>query len=1194
MSDANFNRSSLLLRPESQPIQWAQLTEQQRDCVTGVIKMLAAAAESLSKKKDETNYPDWLELERHSQLAFIDGRRGTGKTSVMTTIVRLLCDKDFAAVNDTGLKCELEQLSGRVVPLEPLDMEPLPNETHLVAAILARIYRAISDKYDRRSNCSAGCIEDSPEYIRFEQLVAELNRSLVTNLDARKGSLDREQYGQAVTELEDDRLRIRQRLEEVLENLPGRCEEDTRRKSSNKQKDGRLFLVIIDDVDLNPERCLELLRTLRAYSPPQLFFLLMGQYELVETIINMQIAAEYQKVRGSNNDFTIYSSKLIQNRIADVSHGAIRKIIPKSFTLSVLSPEEALDFCPNRNDQPQHQKFSELLTQIQLPTSQLEIASLPGSYDNVYKLLRSKTDLFELHPIINAFSITPRHLLDLYTSLEQALKAPSGQKRNKRLLGVFLNHWQRAIREDPLVSATLERSSLTTQELVNRPFDFLEFRVEQEIDDNHYDILVEKPNFESSSNTTLEPPKPSVHVRVHSPAQNLRYFGLGLKERFQSEDAASRRIQCSDHTFGCFVLFHELSVAFSNTESDLPLDTLSNIPSLLSTVWSNEQHEAIIPWPKPDFISLTTTMAFLSSVARSGSDFKASSRKEEVKRIQELVYRYWEISVDLISKKPGRKKLAPEALRRLFNVEALFFLPEICGDEGAPLFWRDFIRPQDYSIEIGSEVTLLQKRKFLDLRAPFIKTLLDNGFKNLVDRLKVHAREVLDIPFAIPAGTRNETDSIEERFSSLSNQLSLVQGRLNEAQRSNQISSVEQLLTQATIFEKMNTLASAELTSLADQSASGLMRSYPADPNVHSLAIRVCIRRSAAYRTLQQTDIAITCITKSKYLLERSKGIGISDDERFLLETLVLYESIEVYSQARDFREANTENTLLIEMIEKRVIEKTSMDANYVKLIEANLRQIRLLEEYEEAASRLMVITEFANRIAEFSSSDPWSCKIASELVLVLGADIKQRLSDSGRDAVREFKSAWIKLVKQFQNHFAENHLLHYPIAHFLGLQYYFEKLPDELGNATECAVTRWDLAKWQAETQPSEPSVTEELSSAAKELARLYELQNKSWEEAETLVDAIGQLGRRIKQAENKTRIFELLLPLFETLYSIKDEKVRELLKARNTVHWDLISDAETVLPNSPAWRELKAKLGSLWNGTSGPTNNEGNSSAE
>jgi hypothetical protein len=59
-----------------------------------------------------------------------------------------------------------------------------------------------------------------------------------------------------------------------------------------------LFLIPIDDVDLNPRRCTELLRLLRTYSPPrELFFLLMGQFELVEHIVERSMTADFRGIK---------------------------------------------------------------------------------------------------------------------------------------------------------------------------------------------------------------------------------------------------------------------------------------------------------------------------------------------------------------------------------------------------------------------------------------------------------------------------------------------------------------------------------------------------------------------------------------------------------------------------------------------------------------------------------------------------------------------------------------------------------------------------------------------------------------------------------------------------------------------------------------------------------------------------------
>ncbi len=86
-----------LLRVEANPAQtWQELTEQQKLGLDKLLKMLDQAVRryrELEKRPRKTKTP-WLNYEKCSQLAFIDGKRGTGKSTLMATLVSLLVGGD--------------------------------------------------------------------------------------------------------------------------------------------------------------------------------------------------------------------------------------------------------------------------------------------------------------------------------------------------------------------------------------------------------------------------------------------------------------------------------------------------------------------------------------------------------------------------------------------------------------------------------------------------------------------------------------------------------------------------------------------------------------------------------------------------------------------------------------------------------------------------------------------------------------------------------------------------------------------------------------------------------------------------------------------------------------------------------------------------------------------------------------------
>ena len=304
------------LRPEAQPVSaWSQLTQHQRNALEQLANMLFEASKRTSVDTRSKKELPWLFNETRTQLAFVNGKRGTGKTTLMTTLASGIFQPDcfLEFENETAttqsdanppdqrvsdpqyrrVKDLLTQLKDCVICVQPLEMEGLPENTPLMVAILARILRAV--ELSQHACAPSG---GDREQRRFRQFLVRVSQSIESNLPQRRGQLDPEQYGQAVFDEEQKRLQLPSDLDVILKELSNRIIGRAQGDCSNRQRPRPLFLIPIDDVDLNPRRCTELLRLLRTYSPPrELFFLLMGQFELVEHIVEQSMTADFRGIK---------------------------------------------------------------------------------------------------------------------------------------------------------------------------------------------------------------------------------------------------------------------------------------------------------------------------------------------------------------------------------------------------------------------------------------------------------------------------------------------------------------------------------------------------------------------------------------------------------------------------------------------------------------------------------------------------------------------------------------------------------------------------------------------------------------------------------------------------------------------------------------------------------------------------------
>ncbi|MCY2966792.1 MAG: hypothetical protein NT069_24710, partial [Planctomycetota bacterium] len=659
----------LYLRPEAQPIEhWDRLTEYQKKGLEHLLNMLR---EAVGKNAgDDSQRPQkrlpWLFAETKTRLAFINGFRGTGKTTLMTTLVGAIDEPDAFKEGQPGddidqgrfktVKQLATDLHNQVIPVQPLDMEALPPNTPLLAAILARVYRAAQD-YTQDFDAPRGLLADDPADNRearrlkiFQQRVA---KALDSNLRVRMGNLDPDQFAEAVMAEEDNRLGMVRDLEQVLSDLSKTLRETLKRSSRVKSGDGQLlFIVPIDDVDLNPHRCLELLRLLRTFSPPrELFFLLMGQYDLVESIFKLQIAADFGKVHKEGDGLLTLSKKTLQNDLAAVSAANVRKMIPPHARVDLpkLSLADVLEFRPlglrNSTDartQGDSQAgksapLEELFRRIPLWTKEGKTCRFPTLAALVSGSREESADFAALRNVASAcdfnwaqycglgmYQVHARRLADVWIELRHMLEmlpprngtgdtgaTPQAARSIQELLS---KHWARAVDADPHLSAD-ERRRLEREGLgrcTRFPDDEPAYERDLEIADAAIEVKFDNDNY----------PATTYHPRLRFTAlwagSGVPQFDLRVAARPHATDEVSSStpgaIPVESEATRCSgVLRHDLFELFNaetQTIGEFP-ELTSERPVRLSWVGS-EGEVAAYPWPIPPLPTFVETSRFLN------------------------------------------------------------------------------------------------------------------------------------------------------------------------------------------------------------------------------------------------------------------------------------------------------------------------------------------------------------------------------------------------------------------------------------------------------------------------------------------------------------------------------------------------------------------------------------------------------
>jgi hypothetical protein len=380
----------------------------------------------------------------------------------------------------------LGALNRRLVWLATIDMETLAEPTNLLAAILARVSEAAWGRGAEERDV-AGLLESRSEsrdtLLHLQHLETNVALAWDGNLAARGGQLDPDSFAIEVMRTERARLSLNRSIREALDDLARKVfGKDGRDGVSNP-----LFVLSVDDFDLNPLRCLDLLRALRMVSVPRLFTVVLGDVKVAEMLFNLKLSGDFARLAGRSGreDLLSLSAEDVRGLAGEVAANAIRKLLPPAqiIRLEHMTPAEALKYAPAR-DKPaptlygvlaasplrvnaRYQlayrmanlaEFFQLQTpNMDLPESALERAEQPAPVGPGAEIARG------VYTGSLVFSNSPRRIADLWHELELHLSDTARETLAKKelprepaasydhvraIVGVFANHCQRSIAED--------------------------------------------------------------------------------------------------------------------------------------------------------------------------------------------------------------------------------------------------------------------------------------------------------------------------------------------------------------------------------------------------------------------------------------------------------------------------------------------------------------------------------------------------------------------------------------------------------------------------------------------------------------------------------------------------------------------------------------------------------------------------
>lgn len=340
-SSASNSRAAERTQPrrEANPYPLDNLTPEQRNAIEQISGLILHTLDALKTHKEgRSDRARWYDADRRSQLVLLSGKRGTGKTSTLLSLYNMMTGEDPIAKQERERKSEIDTLyqqRDRLLWLEPLDLDPVPAGSNLIAAVLARI----QDKLEPHKPTSGA---RSPTWENFDKVVRQLISTWVPHLEEQKSGLDSVVYISEVNRLERERTGLHGRANNAIQKVLSEC---------FPRGGSPLFILCIDDFDLNPSQGLDLVELLRFLQLKNLFVIALGDRDNLEEQLGLHEVGRMARLAEP----ALLSQKYLDRRSTSFASQKLRKLIPPGQTLSLNArpePKEQKDAQSSSTQQP--------------------------------------------------------------------------------------------------------------------------------------------------------------------------------------------------------------------------------------------------------------------------------------------------------------------------------------------------------------------------------------------------------------------------------------------------------------------------------------------------------------------------------------------------------------------------------------------------------------------------------------------------------------------------------------------------------------------------------------------------------------------------------------------------------------------------------------------------------------------------
>jgi hypothetical protein len=287
---------------EAKPFDRDSLSKSEKKLVDGVMAKLTEMAPSDPKGRSSSPELPWFRPDdnRESRMIVIDGERGTGKTTLLLTLLKELSDPSA---------------SGGPKPVALLDFDPIPPAIPLHAWII-QSFKPLVDFVEGSLGRGVSKVAAAP----LSEQHANLLDAAVTawsSLQDAGGQTDRHFQ-------ERDRLANQQSLGQAwwafVDELWKRLQEVGKAKAS-------LLVIAIDDVDLQVERVLELIHATRLLYHPRVAYVITADLNHMREAVLLDYQRRHCKLGG----FTRGERELLGGESAEkLTIAAMDKAFPET------------------------------------------------------------------------------------------------------------------------------------------------------------------------------------------------------------------------------------------------------------------------------------------------------------------------------------------------------------------------------------------------------------------------------------------------------------------------------------------------------------------------------------------------------------------------------------------------------------------------------------------------------------------------------------------------------------------------------------------------------------------------------------------------------------------------------------------------------------------------------------------------